>query len=106
MASEIKDAMKSAADTVARYVKDVATLTVVTQTVEVGSDEAPRLAARTTISIDGDNTSVMPGQRNEAGQLVIDASLYELHMQNVSAAIDYRARLLDSMLGLLRTRLG
>ena len=103
--TEIKEALRSAADTVAKYVRDVGVLHVETQTVEVGNAGEPVLAARTVIKLDGDNSSVIPAQKNEAGTLVVDSSLYELHMQNVQAAIDYRARMLDAMLDLLRSRL-
>jgi hypothetical protein len=103
--TELKDALKNTADSIAAYVKNVATLTVETQTVEVGATDKPRLAARTVISLDGDNTSVIPAQKNEAGNLQVDSTLYELHMQNVQAAIDYRGRMLDAMLGLLKSRL-
>lgn len=103
--TELKDALKNTADSIAAYVKNVATLTVETQTVEVGAGEKPALAARTVISLDGDNSSVVPAQRNAAGALEVDAALYKVHMQNVEAAIDYRARMLDAMLELLRSRL-
>lgn len=102
---EVKDAVRSAAETVSRYVKDVATLTVETRTTEAGLGSDAALAARTVIKIDGDNSSVVPGHRNEEGSFEGNSTLYELHMQNVSAAIDYRARMLDAMLTLLRSRL-
>jgi hypothetical protein len=102
--TELKDALKNTANSTAGFVKNAATLTVETQTVEVGQMEAPRLAARTVISLDGDNSSVIPAQKNEAVTLVVDSSLYELHMQNVQAAIDYRARMLSAMLDLLHSR--
>jgi hypothetical protein len=102
--NEVRESLRGAAESVVRYVKDVATLTVETRTTESGTPGDTVLAARTVICFDGDNSSVLPARRNEAGQLVVDAALYELHMQNVSAAIEYRARLLDSMLGLLASR--
>lgn len=104
--NELRDALKSAADTIAKYVKDAATLTVTSYTAEVGGDGKPVLAARTTISLDGDNDTVLPTQRNDAGRLEVDAAIHELHMQNVNAAIDYRSRMLSAMLGLLQSRLG
>ncbi len=102
--TELKDALKNTASSIATFVKNAATLTVETQTIEVGQMEPPRLAARTVISLDGDNSSVIPAQKNETGALIVDSGLYELHMQNVQAAIDYRARMLDAMLGLLKSR--
>ena len=56
------------------------------------------------ISLDGDNVSVVPGSPGETGKWEIDTVIYDLHMQNVQAAIDYRARMVDSLLGLLRSR--
>lgn len=100
-AAELKDALKSSADTIARYVKDVASLQVTTQITEVGGDGTRHLAAETVLRLDGDSTSVLPGRRTE-DRLIVDAALYELHMQSVTAAITYRAKMLEAMLGLLR----
>lgn len=104
--ADFKETVKQAGDTIVGYIKDASTLTVETNTVEVGTGAAPQLAARTVISLDGDNSSTVPAQRNEAGILTVDAELYTLHMQNVQAATDYRARMLDSMISLLKSRLG
>lgn len=103
--TEIKDAVKNTSEHIVSYVKDVATLTVATRTAEVGVEGLPTLVARTVISFDGDNDTVVPTQRNEGGQVVVDTTLYEIHMQNVAAAIDYRTRLLDSMIGFLKSRI-
>lgn len=103
--NELRDALKSTADTIAKYVKDAATLTVTTLTQEVGNPAAaPSPAATTTICMDGDNTSIVPTQKSDAGRLEVDAALYELHAANVKSAIEYRARMLQAMLELLRTR--
>lgn len=104
--NELREALKSSADTITRYVKDAAKLTVTSYTAEVGSGGAPVLAAKTTIRLDGDNDTVLPTQRNDAGKLEVDAGIHELHMQNVAAAIDYRGKMLTAMLGLLQSRLG
>ncbi len=100
--TEIKEALRSAADTVAKYVRDLGVLNVETHTVEVGPANEPVLVARTVIKLDGDNNSMIPGVRNEQGKFEIDTVLYDLHMQNVQKAIDYRSKLMDSMLALLR----
>jgi hypothetical protein len=100
--SEIKEALKTAADAVAMYVQDAAVLTVETQTVEVGKADKPMMAGKTTIKLDGDSTSVLPTVKSEAGKLEIDPVLYDLHMQNVQAAIDYRAQVLNALLEILR----
>ena len=100
--SEIKEALRSTADTIAKYVRDLGVLHVETQTLDVGKAADPVLAARTVIKIDGDNTSVIPGVQNQQGKWEIDTGLYDLHMQNVQKAIEYRSKLMDAMLGLLR----
>ncbi len=100
---ELKQALKEAADVVARYVKDAATMTVETRYVEMGAEaETARLAARTTIKLDGDSESILPLKRTPDGDLVVDTVVYEMHQQNVQAAIDYRAEMLDRLLTVLR----
>jgi hypothetical protein len=101
-ATEVKEALRAAADTISKYVRDMATLTVVTQTMEVGSGQAVD-AARSEIKLDGDNSTTIPVTKSATGKLEVDTVLYDLHMQNVKAAIDYRAQLMISMLRILRT---
>lgn len=98
--TEIKEALKNVANEVAQYVKDASTLTVETQTVQVGGG-APTLAAKTVIKIDGDNTTVLPTFKNAEGKMEVDAVMYDLHMQNVQAAIDYRSKILDALIDVL-----
>jgi hypothetical protein len=38
--------------------------------------------------------------------LEVDAALFELHQQNVNTAIEYRARILNSLLSTLQPRRG
>ena len=105
MASELREAVKSAADQIAKYVQDAATMTVETKYVEMGAtgfDDA-KLAARTIVKLDGDSETVLPMKKNEAGGLDVDTAVYELHQQNVQTAIDYRAKILNSLIGLLRS---
>ena len=105
-ANDLKDALRSSASAIAKYVEDVGTLTVTTSTQEVGQPNSePVVAARTIIRMDGDNESVLPVQL-EGDVLMVDATLYDLHQQNVNAAIEYRARMLDAMLGLLKSYRG
>ena len=109
MASELETALKNAAASVAQYVKDIATMTVVTQYVEVGPDGAvdfsqARPVARTIIKLDGDSESILPMRRNEAGQPEVDSALFDLHQQNVTTTIDYRTRMLNALLSTLGVR--
>lgn len=102
-AVEVKEALRAAADTISKYVRDMAELRVETLTVEAGSGKEPVLAARTVIKLDGDNSTAVPTTKGATGKLEVDTALYDLHMQNVRAAIDYRAKLVGSMLRVLRT---
>lgn len=99
--AELKDALKKAADKVGEYVANAATLTVKTNTVEVGSGKPEVLAASTVIGFDGDNTTVLPTVTNAEGKIEVNGVLYDIHMQNVQAAIDYRQKIIDSVIGIL-----
>jgi hypothetical protein len=109
MPSEFETALKNAAASVAKYVQDAAVMTVETKYVEVGPggsanfDEA-RPIARTVIKLDGDSESVAPMRKTEAGTLEVDVALFDLHQQNVATTIEYRARILNALLGTLLTR--
>ncbi len=100
-ATEIKEALRSAASVVSKYVLDVASLNVETQTVDAALHQEPVLAARTLIKFDGDNTTTVPARLNDTGKWEIDTVLYNIHVQNVQSAIDYRTRMLDAMLSLI-----
>jgi phage-related minor tail protein len=106
MAKEIENALKNAATAVAQYVKDAATMQVETRYVILeanGSANFEQAApiARTVIKLDGDSETVVPMRRNEAGVLEVDTGLFEMHQQNVNTAIEYRARILNSLLSTL-----
>lgn len=107
MADEVETTLKNVARKVAGYIEDAATLTVETRVVRVDADTAAdftqaRPAARTVIKLDGDSEAVAPLQAGEAG-LVVDKSLFDLHERNVQAAIEYRAKLLNALLGVFRS---
>lgn len=100
---ELKQALKDAADAIAKYVQDAATMTVETRYVEMGGEfEKAKLAARTTVKLDGDSESILPMKKSAEGELVVDTVVYEMHQENVQAAIDYRAEMLDRLLTVLR----
>lgn len=109
MASDIENSIRTAAEKVAKYVSDVATMTVETKYVEVGVDgnanfEEAKPVARTIIRLDGDSDGVIPMQHAESGRLEVDIDLMNMHQINVTTAIDYRSRLLNALLGVLQTR--
>lgn len=109
MANELENALKSAATNVAKYVEDAATLQVETRFVEIGADGSPdfdqaKPLARTVIKLDGDSATVVPVSKNEAGVMEVNNELFILHQQNVNTAIEYRARMLNALLGTLVPR--
>ncbi len=104
MASEIEIALKNVAQQIATYVQDAAELTVETKAVEVGAATnfaEARPVARTLIKLDGDCEMVVPTRSTAEGQMV-DTALFEVHERNVTAAIDYRAKILSAMLNALK----
>jgi hypothetical protein len=107
MASDLENSVRSAAEKVAKYVSDVATMTVETKYVEIGNGGDVDFAqakpiARTVIRLDGDSDGVVPLVEAETGRMEVDADLMDLHQRNVTTAIEYRARLLNALLGVLR----
>jgi hypothetical protein len=103
MANELSTAVKSAAANIARYIADAATLTVETRFVEAGAQgfgdfDKALPAARTVIRLDGDSETIAPVRKTNAGVYEVDEALFELHQVNVETAIEYRARILSSLL--------
>lgn len=110
MANDLENPIRRAAERIAKYIEDVATLTVETGYVQLGdgadADFAQaKPAARTTIRLDGDCQIIVPMQAGESGQLEIDGSLFALHERNVNTAIEYHARILDTLLSTLQSRI-
>jgi hypothetical protein len=102
MANEFNNALKTAAEKIAKYVDNVSTLTVITRLVDVeqgaqGFDSA-KPAAKTIICLDGDCSVVLPMRLNAEGSPVVDTAVFELHEQNVATAIEYRTRMMDALL--------
>ena len=100
---ELKQALKDVADTITKYVKDAAIMTVETRYVEMGSeftDSKP--AARTMVKLDGDSETVLPMKKGPEGVLVVDTVMHDMHQENVQAAIDYRTKILERLLSILR----
>jgi hypothetical protein len=109
MATDLENSLRSAAEQVAKYIADVSTMTVETKYVRVAADGDVQFtdakpAARTVVRLDGDSESIIPLRLGADGQLQIDASLLDLHRASVAAAIDYRARMLEVLVGILQPR--
>jgi hypothetical protein len=109
MASELDTALKNMASSLVKYVQDASVMQVETRYVEMGAAGAPdfekaKPAARTVIRLDGDSETVLPVRQNEAGVMEVDSTIFELHQQNVNTVIEYRARILNALIGLVQTR--
>lgn len=107
MANEFSTALKNVATSIAQYVKDASIMQVETRYVEIGEAgsadfDSAKPVARTIIKLDGDSETILPMRKNEAGANVVDTELFELHQENVLTAIEYRASILDSLLGILK----
>lgn len=101
--NEIKEALKLAAEQVANYVKDASEMTVETRFVELGGNgEEPKLAASSLVKFDGDSYFTVPMRRDANNNLVPDTAMYDVHEKNVQATIDYRVRMMEQLLALLR----
>jgi hypothetical protein len=100
---ELKQALKDAADAIAKYVQNAATMTVETRYVEMGSEfTQAKPAARTIVKLDGDSETVLPMVKGPDGALVVNTVVHDMHQENVQAAIDYRAELLGRLITILR----
>lgn len=107
MANELNTALKNAAERIVKYVDNVATMTVETRFVEVGSAQADfktaAPAASTVIRLDGDCSAVLPlRRRSDNNELEVDNSMFELHQRNVETAIEYRTKMMDALLQTLK----
>ena len=103
--TEIKEALKNVADQIAKYVDDAASMTVETSYVEVGGKpEDAKLAARTIIRLDGDSSNILPMKPGADGALTVDTAVYDMHQQNVQAASEYRAAILERLLAILHVQ--
>ena len=99
---ELKEALKNAADTIAKFVQEAATMTVETYYVEMGTNlSEAKPAARTVVKLDGDSQTILPMRKGADGGLVVDTVLNEMHQENVQAAIDYRSEMLEKLLSIL-----
>ncbi len=110
MPSELDQTIKNALATVMEYVKNAATLSVVTEYVRTDANEKAnfddaRPAALTIVKLDGDSRTVIPTRQAANGQqLEIDTQMFEVHSQNVKTAIEYRVRLVNALLAGLQLR--
>ncbi len=106
MATELENSVKRAADKVAKYVEDVATLTVETCYVEIGGSAVDfrqaQPGARTIIKLDADSQTVVPMRKSANAGLEVETGLLAIHDKNVASAIEYRAKMLSALMGILQ----
>jgi hypothetical protein len=101
--SEIKEALKLAAEQVTSYIKDASEMKVETRFLELGeNEEKVKPAASSLVKFDGDSICTVPMKRDANNNLVPDTALYELHERNVQTTIEYRVRMMEQFLALLR----
>ena len=109
MPSDLESALRTAAERIASYVENAASMTVETRFVRAAAAteanlEQSRLLARTVLSLDGDSEVVVPMREAEDGSLRVDTEALEVHRANVHMAIEYRTRMLDALLLVLQGR--
>lgn len=108
MATDLETTVRNAAQKFAKALEDATELRVQTEYVEVGDQDAVdfdkdrRPIARTVIKLDGDTEVIIPMPRAETGALERDEALLDLHLSNVTSAIEYRTSLLDALLSVVR----
>lgn len=101
--------INAAVGKLAKAIGDAAELEVNTQFVLVAQDGSADFAkakpiAQTKIKLDGDYDDIIPmrpGSSSEGPQ--VDNALYELHQDNVSKALAYRADLVKSFMNALQS---
>ena len=104
--SDLQAALRNAAAILAQQISNVTTLKVETKWVEVSDAgeykfEDARPVASTHIELNGDTTLVIPMKR-ENGVLVRDDELLQVHLGSVQNAIEYRNKLLDAIIGVVK----
>jgi hypothetical protein len=115
MSEDFQEILRDTAEKIKELVANAATMNVETWYVEMGVDEVPIDAqgkaqfrqnahplAMTEVRFDGDSVSILPMRRGEDDRLMVDRQVKDLHDHNVKTATDYRAGILDSLVGLLK----
>lgn len=111
MPTELENSIRTAAEKVAAYIENVSvmevkTFYVLTSAAATPDLETERPAAYTQVKLDGDSKTVVPMRESRDGGLELDGTLFEIHERNVATATEYRARVLNSLIGLLQQRSG
>lgn len=109
MASNLEDSMREAAAKVRQYVEDAAVMQVRTFYVLTSSEplsdiDPERPGAFTEVKLDGDTKVVVPMRKGRDDSMELDEALFNIHERNVAMATNYRAQVLNALMGLLQRR--
>jgi hypothetical protein len=109
MASTLDDSIRQAAEKVVQYVNDasemqVRTFYVLTSTEPLSSIDPERPGAYTEVKLDGDTKVIVPMRKGREGEMELDETLFAIHERNVAAATNYRAQVLNALIGLLQRK--
>jgi hypothetical protein len=109
MASNLDDSIREAAAQVRKYVEDAAVMQVRTFYVLTGAEDLSKLDAErpgafTEVKLDGDSKVVVPMRKGRDDSMELDEALFTIHERNVQSATEYRAKVLNALIGLLQRR--
>lgn len=114
MAVDVEATVKVAAEQIRKLIEDAASMTVETWYIESGVDEVPVVdgkaefrknahpLAQTEVQFDGDSVAVLPVLKAADGTFEVDQVVRNLHDHNVRTATEYRAGILNAVVGILR----
>jgi hypothetical protein len=108
MSTNLNTSLRNSAAKISQFVENAAEMSVETKFVVVsdtGATEAKQ-AAKTVVKLDGDSETTVPLQEGDGGRLEVDVDLYAVHERNVATAIEYRARILQALMGAFATITG
>mgnify|MGYP000095740984 CR=1 FL=1 len=109
MASNLDDSIREAAAQVRKYIEDAAVMQVRTFYVLTGAEDVSKLdverpGAFTEVKLDGDSKVVVPMRKGRDETMELDEALFNIHERNVQTATEYRARVLNALIGLLQRK--
>ncbi len=114
MSEDFQEILRDTAEKIRELVANAATMNVETWYIEMGVDQVAidqgkaqfrqnaHPAAMTEVRFDGDSIAILPMRRGEDDRLMVDRQVKEMHDHNVKTATDYRAGILNSLVGLLK----
>ena len=108
MANGLESSIRDIASKLVKYVEDVSEMKVETKYVQIGADgtvdfNQAKPVARTTIKLDGDSEVIIPLRQPAGGRFEVDSALLEIHKGSVTTAIEYRARILNALMGAIQS---